>query len=77
MTNKEALEFAKQEHAAYKRKVKDGLTFYQKIVDYYDVVIEALEKTSDKLCARCTHKNKCAIFDNFNVDYCSDWSEEE
>lgn len=41
------------------------------------MAIEALNKTSDKLCSRCQHINICAIFDNFNIDYCSDWSEEE
>lgn len=77
MENKDALEFAKKEREAYKRKVKDGFIFYQRIVEYYDIVIEAIDKTTDELCARCAYKNKCAIFDNFNINYCSDWREEE
>ena len=35
--------------------------------------IEALIKTSDKDCSRCRERNRCAIYDNFNIDYCSDW----
>ena len=35
--------------------------------------IYALEKTSDKNCSKCIDKGKCAIHDNFNIDYCSDW----
>lgn len=41
------------------------------------MAIEALEKTDDKECSRCQHRNRCSIVDNFNIDYCSDWSEEE
>lgn len=37
------------------------------------VAISALEKTSDKKCLMCIDKGKCAIYDNFNIDYCSDW----
>lgn len=43
MTNKEVLEFAKKECEAYKRKVNGGFGYYQRVVDYYDIVIEALE----------------------------------
>lgn len=35
--------------------------------------ISTLEITSDKNCSRCIDKDKCAIHDNFNIDYCSDW----
>lgn len=42
-----------------------------------DRAIAALEKQSDKNCSRCVNRNRCAIHDNFNVDYCSDWSVEE
>ena len=42
-----------------------------------DLAISALEKQSDKNCSRCVNKNQCAIHDNFNIDYCSDWSVEE
>ena len=43
----------------------------------FDMAIQALEKTSDKNCSRCINKGKCAIHDNFNIDYCSDWSDEQ
>jgi hypothetical protein len=36
---------------------------------------EALKKQSDTDCSRCRDRDKCAIHDNFNIDYCSDWSE--
>ena len=48
MTNKEALKFARQEREAYRRKVEEGTTFYQTVVDYYDVVVDALEKQEPK-----------------------------
>ena len=38
-----------------------------------ETAISALEKTSDKNCSMCIDKGKCAIHDNFNIDYCSDW----
>jgi len=37
------------------------------------VAISALEKLSDKNCSRCVDKNRCAIHDRFNIDYCSYW----
>lgn len=48
MTNNRALEFAKQECAAYKRKIENGYVYYQNIVDYYEIVIDALEKQIPK-----------------------------
>lgn len=39
-----------------------------------DLAIDALEKQSDKNCSRCADRNRCAIYKNFNIDYCSDWS---
>ena len=35
--------------------------------------LESLEKTADKECSRCIDRGRCAIYDNFNIDYCSDW----
>lgn len=32
-----------------------------------------LEHTTDKDCSQCLDKGHCAIHDNFNIDYCSDW----
>lgn len=42
-----------------------------------DLAIAALEKISDKNCSRCVDRNQCAIHNNFNINYCSDWSVEE
>ena len=28
---------------------------------------------TDKDCSKCLDRGKCAIYDNFNIDYCSDW----
>ena len=42
-----------------------------------DLAISALEKLSDKNCSRCVDRNRCAIHDNFNIDYCSDWEVKE
>ena len=35
--------------------------------------VEALRQTADKDCSQCKDKDRCAIHDNFNIDYCSDW----
>lgn len=85
MTNKDALEFAKRERAAHKCKVADGLTFYQKVVDYYDIVVEALEKMEQR-CENCDHRRN-RDFDMYWCNErmmwvdddmrCSDWSDEE
>lgn len=89
MTNKEALEFAKKECKAYKRKVNGGFGYYQRVVDYYDIVIEALEKQIPKkpyrhdadyyVCPNCD----CQVVWQWFEGYCEhcgqalDWSEEE
>ena len=39
----------------------------------YGMAIEALRQTADKDCSQCKDKGRCAIHDNFNIDYCSDW----
>lgn len=71
MTNKEAIEIIKIAMAEVE---------WDYPMDYtvaFEKAIEVLEKTSDKLCSRCVHINVCTIFDNYDIDYCSDWSEEE
>ena len=37
------------------------------------MAIEALKLTAVKECSTCSDKGCCAIFDNFNIDYCSDY----
>ena len=32
-----------------------------------------IEQLKSRTCQSCVNKGKCAIFDNFNIDYCSDW----
>lgn len=41
--------------------------------DYSVAIKKVINKLSDKNCSKCINKDKCAIFDNFNIDYCSDW----
>ena len=31
------------------------------------------QPTADQDCSQCRERGKCAIHDNFNIDYCSDW----
>lgn len=38
-----------------------------------NTAIKSLEKTSDKNCSKCIDKGRCAIYDNFYINYCSDW----
>lgn len=47
-----------------------------RIAEAFILAIDSLEKTADKDCSRCRDRGKCAIYDNFNIDYCSDWSAE-
>lgn len=44
-----------------------------KLREAVDMAIEALKLTSVKECSTCSDKGCCAIFDNFNIDYCSDY----
>lgn len=50
-------------------KIMDG----PKLREAVDMAIEALKLTSVKECSTCSDKGCCAIFDNFNIDYCSDY----
>lgn len=90
MTNKRALEFAKQECAAYKRKIENGYVYYQNIVDYYEIVIDALEKKIPKKpicgdysdqywCPSCDSTDEMDIHGTDFCPYCGqalDWDEE-
>ena len=42
-------------------------------IEALKLAIEALELTSVKECSTCLDKGCCAIFDNFNINYCSDY----
>ena len=75
MTNKEAIEQLKELRMWMAREF--GVEPNELDRESIHMAIEALEKTADKECSRCQHRNRCSIFDNFNIDYCSDWSEEE
>lgn len=44
-----------------------------KLREAVDMAIEALKLTLVKECSTCSDKGCCAIFDNFNIDYCSDY----
>lgn len=55
---------------------KYGIThdiFSEPVISYAKLAIEALKLTSVKECSTCLDKGCCAIFDNFNIDYCSDY----
>ena len=43
------------------------------VLPYYRMAIKALKLTTVKECSTCSDKGYCAIFDNFNIDYCSDY----
>ena len=47
--------------------------------DYYVGICSAEEVVYDVECAvscdTCRNKGKCAIYDNFNIQFCSDWEE--
>lgn len=87
MTNKEVIKhlegvalILKSRHMC---KSMDSNCLHDEIVEYREqfesikIAIESLEKTSDEGCSRCIYRGKCTIFDNFNIDYCSDWRNKE
>ena len=45
--------------------IRDGITFIQ--------IITLKNILKGMTCGTCRNKGKCAIFDNFNIKYCSDW----
>lgn len=73
MTYEEVIE---KVHAIMKYCIDVGMNV-DVILELNRVIIDALEKTADKECSKCQHRNRCSIVDNFNIDYCSDWSDEE
>ena len=67
MTEQQAIEYFKMR---LRERTHPPTTAQQKA---FTLAIPALEKTSDKECSKCIERGKCAIYDNFNIDYCSDW----
>ena len=78
MTSEEAIKQFEE-----RLKIKD---YKEQIPEYYsamELIISALEENNklkaenerikSRNCQSCVNKEKCAIFDNFNIDYCSDW----
>jgi len=49
MTESEALKHAKKELEAYKLKVANGRDYYQNYVDFWTIVIDALEERPKKI----------------------------
>ena len=67
MRNEEAIE-----------RLESWLKNLPKEIDYtvketYEMAIKALRQTADNDCSQCRERGRCAIHDNFNIDYCSDW----
>src|SRR5574344_693424 len=46
---------------------------YLASIDARQILTECVERLKSRNCQTCANKGKCAIFDNFNIDYCSDW----
>ena len=57
--------------------VFDTRSHKQHSLSALDLAIAALEKNLTKNCSRCVDRNRCAIHDNFNIDYCSDRRNED
>jgi hypothetical protein len=71
MTNQEAIEILRDTPIDLRSPREDDIhTLYAKA---QMMAIEALKLTSVKECSTCSDKGCCAIFDNFNIDYCSDY----
>lgn len=45
----------------------------RKSVEAFETAIKSLKLTSVKECETCLDKGCCAIYDNFNIDFCSDY----
>lgn len=68
MTNKEAIRLL----SLLTQTMVDP-DFEPQTVAAINMGIEALINTSDQGYSHCRERNRCAIYDNFNIDYCSDW----
>ena len=76
MNKQEAIKSLKNivEYWTYRPTIVEYWTYRPTEIEAAKLAISTLEKTSDKNCSMCIDKGKCAIHDNFNIDYCSDWS---
>lgn len=72
MNDREVIEILNDMKGVFGKRGHEQYSLYA-----IDRAISALEKTSDKGCNRCEYKYQCAIRENFSIDYCSDWEEEE
>lgn len=58
----------------YKSKCSDIVTekFYKNL-EKRGITFERTLMLSVKECGNCMNKGKCSIYDNYNIDFCSDW----
>lgn len=52
---------------------KDIAQIWVEALEENDKLKAEIERLKSRNCQTCANKGKCAIFDNFNIDYCSDW----
>jgi len=61
-----------------RREVSRKVTgeFYARLAKV-GITLERASMLVEKNCLHCVEKDKCAIHDNFNIDFCSDWREKK
>lgn len=64
--------------AQIEREVSNRVTedFFAKLAKL-GITLERIALLVEKECEHCADRSKCAIYDNFNIDFCSDWREEK
>lgn len=57
--------------------LKEFETAKQTVENYASIlkndIRDLAEQINDRDCSKCRNKGTCAIYDNFNIHYCSDW----
>lgn len=83
VTKKEYRKYIESIKKDYKQKFHNMLKehsedltnqFYKKLSEQ-GITFERTLMLAAKDCGNCVNKGKCAIYDNFNIDFCSDWRE--
>ena len=64
--------------AQIEKQVSKRITedFYAKL-SKLGVTLERTALLVEKECKHCANRGKCSIYDNHNIDFCSDWEEKK
>ena len=54
-------------------EIKTNFNTYCELRECNKKLESEIYQLKSRTCQSCVNKSTCAIFDNFNIDYCSDW----